>query len=136
MVDARGAQGQLRGTGMTGTVECRYYGRDFTAREMALLRAPIAGPTRLTRHALSKEFCRRIDWVKPDGGLKDMMARVTMLAMHRDGLITLPPPRWGRGRPKPIVFGPDTEAPLFPALTTLDEVRPLDLRIFTPRSGS
>ena len=56
------------------------------------------------------------------------MARVTMLAMHRDGLITLPPPRWERGRPKPIVFGPDTEPPLFPAPTTLDEVRPLDLR--------
>ena len=85
MIDERGAQGQLRGTGMTGTVECRYYGRDFTAREMALLRALNAGPTRLTRHALSKEFCRRIDWVKPDGGLKDMTARVTMLAMHRDG---------------------------------------------------
>ena len=27
---------------MTGTVECRYYGRDFTAEEMALLRALIA----------------------------------------------------------------------------------------------
>ena len=23
---------------MTGTIECRYYGRDFTADEMALLR--------------------------------------------------------------------------------------------------
>ena len=33
-----------------------------------------------------------------------------------------------RYRPKPIVFGPDTEPPLFPAPTTLDEVRPLDFR--------
>ena len=39
---------------MTGTVECRYYGRDFTAGEMALLRALIAGPAPLNRHALSK----------------------------------------------------------------------------------
>ena len=38
-------------------------------------------------------FCRRIAWRKPDGGLKDMMARVTLLAMHRDRLIELPPPR-------------------------------------------
>ena len=113
---------------MSGAIECRYYGRDFTAEEMALLRALIDGPERLTRHALSKEFCRRIDWRKPDGGLKDMMARVTMLAMHRDGVIALPPPRWRQGRPKPIVCGPDTEPPLFPAPTTLDEVRPLDLR--------
>ena len=46
-------------------------------------------PPALNRHALSKEFCRRIGWYKPDGGLKDMMARVTMLAMHR-GLLNNP----------------------------------------------
>ena len=51
------------------------------------------------------------------------MARVTMLAMHRDGLIVLPPRQY---RPKPIVLGHDTEPPLFPAPTTLDDVRPLD----------
>ena len=106
---------------MTGAVECRYYGRDFTAEEMALLCALIAGPTSLSCRALSIKFCRRIGWLKPDGGLKDMMARVTMLAMHRDGLIELPPPRWQRARPKPIVFGPDTEPPLFPVPTTLAE---------------
>ena len=122
---------------MTGAVECRYYGRDFSAEEMALLRALIAGPAQLTRRALSIEFCRRIGWLKPDGGLKDMMARVTMLAMHRDGLIELPPPRWQRGRPKPIVFRPDTEPPLCAAPTTLDEVRPLDFRavVHSTREG-
>ena len=110
-------------------IECRYYGRDFTTEEMALLRALIAGPPALNRHALSKEFCRRIGWFKPDGGLKDMMARVTMLAMHKDGLITLPPPMRPRHPARPIVFGPDTEAPLIPAPTTLDEVRPLGMRV-------
>ena len=113
---------------MTGAVEFRYYGRGFTAEEMALLRTLIAGPPPLNRHMLSKEFCRRIGWFKPDGGLKDMMARVAMLAMHRDGLIALPAPKWRQNRPRPIVFGPETEPPLFPAPTTLDEVRPLDLR--------
>ena len=113
---------------MTGQVECRYYGRDFTAQEMALLRALIAVDPQPTRAALSREFCRRIGWFKPGGGLKDMMARVTMLAMHKDGLVTLPPPNGRQYRPKPIVFGPDTEAPLFPAPSTLDDVRPLDLR--------
>ena len=29
---------------------------------------------------------------------------------------------------EPVVFGPDTEPPLLPAPTTLDEVRPIDLR--------
>ena len=123
---------------MTGAVECRYYGRDFTAEEMTLLRALIAGPAQLSRRALSIEFCRRIGWLKPDGGLKDMMARVTMLAMHRDGLIELPPPRWQRGRAKPIVFGPDTEPPSLPAPTSLDEVRPLQMRtvVHSTREGT
>ena len=92
---------------MTGAVECRYYGRDFTAEEMALLRALIACPTSLSRRALSIEFCRRIDGSSPTAASRDMMARVTMLA--RDGLIELPPPRWHL---KPIVFGP---APCLPA---------------------
>ena len=56
------------------------------------------------------------------------MARVTMLAMHSDGLIVLPPLKWRQKRAGPIVFGQDTEPPLFPPPTTLDEVRPLELR--------
>ena len=113
---------------MTGEVECRYHGRDFTASEMTLLRALISGPPALSRHALSREFCRRIGWYKTDGGLKDMMARVTMLAMHRDGRIELPPPRQPRAPRRPIAFGPDTEPPLLPPPTTLEQVRPISLR--------
>ena len=95
---------------------------------MALLRALIAADPPPNRHALSREFCRRIGWFKPDGGLKDMMARVTMLAMHKDGLIVLPPPKWPRPPRRPMEFGPDTEPPAEPAPTSLDAVRPLDLR--------
>ena len=128
VVDERGPQARPRGAGMTSNVECRYCGRDFTAQEMTLLRALIAGPPPLNRLALSKGFCRRIGRFEPDGGLKDMMAKVAMHAMHRDGLITLPAPTRRQNRPGPIVFGPHTEPPLFPVPTTLDEVRPLDFR--------
>ena len=113
---------------MTATIECRYYGRNFTTEEMALLRALIATSPPPNRHALSRQFCRRIGWFKPNGGLKDMMARVTMLAMHNDGLIVLPPPKWPRPPRRPMVFGPDTEPPLFPPPTTLDEIRPLTVQ--------
>ena len=37
-----------------------------------------------------------------------------MLAMHRDSAIALPPPKGRQGRPKPIVFGPDTEPAAVP----------------------
>ena len=52
---------------------------------MALLRALIAVDPPPNRHALSREFCRRIGWLKPDGGLKDMMARVAMLPCTTTG---------------------------------------------------
>ena len=32
-----------------------------------------------------------------------MMARVTMRAMHKDGLIELPPPKWGRNPAVPVL---------------------------------
>ena len=115
--------------GVSDGIACRYYGRDFTTHEMALLRALIAREP--TRAAIARAFCRETGWRKPDGGLKDMMAKVTMLAMHRDGLITLPPPRQPPVRRKPIVFGPDTEPPLFAPPATLDEARPLAVSIVT-----
>ena len=126
MDDERTETTRLHQGALSGAVECRYYGRDFTVAEMALLRTLIAADPPPTRAALSREFCRRTGWLKPDGGLKDMMAKVAMLAMHRDARIVLPAPTGKQGRPKPMTFGPETEPPLFPPPTRLDEVRPLD----------
>ena len=137
LVDEPSASAHPDGAGMSGEIECRYYGRDFTAEQMTLLRAIIAGPLMLNRYNLSKEFCRRIGWYKPDGGLKDMMARVTMLAMHKDGLIDLPAPQRRQNRAGPITFGPDTDAPLDPSPRSLPEARPIRLRTVlgaTPQS--
>ena len=112
---------------MSAAPTCRYAGRDFTEDEIALIRDLIAGDPKLTRAHLSRAFCRRVGWVKPDGGLRDMMARCALLAMHRDGLIVLPPPRHPRRAPGPVVFGPETEPPPSPPPATLEAVRPLSL---------
>ncbi len=56
-----------------------------------------------------------------------MTARVTMLAMHRDGIINLPAPTRASPRAKPIVFGAETEPPSVTPPTTLDDVRPLQI---------
>ena len=42
---------------------------------MALLGALITGPPAINRHSLSREFCWRIGWPKPDSGLKDIDER-------------------------------------------------------------
>ncbi len=128
VVDERGEKAGLRGAAVSDEVECRYHGRDFTVAEMRLLRELTV--TEPTRTAIARAFCRRTGWLKPDGGLKSMMAKVVMLKMHRDGIIELPPPSRVPPVPKPITFGPDTEPPpLLPVPKALDEVRPLEFRI-------
>ena len=109
---------------MGAKLVCRYNGRDFTTADMALLHTLLAIKPPLSRHALSREWCQRIGWLTPGGGLKDMSARLAMLAMQRDGLLTLPPPRRPQSRPKPIVFGPETDPPEQPITASLDVVRP------------
>ena len=107
-------------------VVCRYHGHDFTAREMRLLHSLIIGPPARHRAELSRVFCQRIGWLRPDGGLKDMAARVAMLAMHRDGWIVLPPPR-GKRHPPRHANPQLSQPPLLPPPATLEEAQPLNL---------
>ncbi len=78
----------------------RYCGRDFRAEEIERIRHLIAEDPARTRAELSRLTCRELQWLKADGGLKDMSARVAMLRMQADGLIDLPPPRGKRPDPR------------------------------------
>jgi hypothetical protein len=66
-----------------------------------MIRRLIASNPELTRNALSGIVCDQLRWLRPDGRMKDMSCRVAMLEMHRDGLISLPPPRVPTGGRKP-----------------------------------
>jgi hypothetical protein len=58
-------------------VPVRYVGREFTGMDMELIRGLIAEG--LNRSHLSRMFCEKTDWRKPDGGLKEMNCRVALL---------------------------------------------------------
>jgi hypothetical protein len=75
----------------------RYCGRLFTAGEIERIRRLLADEPELNRLQLSRRVSDALHWRRPDGRLKDMSCRVAMLRMHRDGLITLPPPQKGNG---------------------------------------
>ncbi len=70
----------------------RYVGREFTEVEMEIVRTLCLDPAYPTRASISRALCRSLGWTKPDGGLKDMSARVALAKMAADGLITLPAP--------------------------------------------
>jgi len=71
-------------------VSMRYCGREFSQAEMEIIRGLVHDFPGKSRFFLSKEVCKKLDWRKPDVGLKDMSCRVAMLKMHRTKLIDLP----------------------------------------------
>ena len=114
----------------------RYCARVFSDAELALIRTLIAEhDPALNRAALSRVVCERLEWRKPDGGLKDMSARVALLRMHREGVIALPPARKRPGPRKPIALSPETDPPLlFEPPTSLEAVRPLCIEPIASRA--
>lgn len=71
----------------------RYHGRDFTAEEIEIIRRLCADDAHPTRAAIARAVCDALDWRRLDGRRKDMAARVVLLRMAHDELITLPPAR-------------------------------------------
>lgn len=90
-------------------LSARYCGREFTLEELHEIQAIIASPAGVTRSAISRLVCERLNWRKPDGGLKDMSCRVALLRMQADGLIALPAPARGVPPRRPIVFTEDSD---------------------------
>jgi Domain of unknown function (DUF4338) len=77
----------------------RYCGRNFTEEELAWLRRTITDRPEASRKDLSVLFCQTANWLKPDGGLKDMSCRLALLKMERDGHLALPPPKTKHTKP-------------------------------------
>ncbi|HZD09862.1 MAG TPA: DUF4338 domain-containing protein [Candidatus Binatia bacterium] len=104
-----------------------YRGRPITDADVALIRQLIADHPTLSRSALSHKLCEAWNWVQPNGQPRDMICRGLMLALHRNGLIELPPPRQINRNPlaqrrAPRLVDID-QTPLHGTLRSLDPLR-------------
>lgn len=113
----------------------RYCGREFTLLELELIRASIKNNPQFNRMRLSKEVCRMLQWLKPDGKLKDMSCRVAMLRMHEDGLILLPPPTRIKRPIKKIKFTLATGLQS-PVLSPVDQLPKLRFHMVTKTNSA
>jgi hypothetical protein len=113
----------------------RYCGREFTAEEMARIGELVA--TLPTRRAIADALCDALCWRRPDGRRKDMSARVALLRMERDGLITLPPPRNanGNGAIPRHQKTPQLQLPLV-APSSLDALGEIELVVVSTKAAS
>jgi len=111
-------------------VKLRYRGRLITDAEVAAIRALMAEHPEASRKALSRLVCMRLEWVQPNGALRDMVARGLLLALERAGILELPPVR--RRRASPAYFR-RTPAPVSIDATAIEEpleaIRPLEFRL-------
>lgn len=91
-----------------GVVVC---GRRFGPTDVEEIRAIIATRPAPNRRQIATQTCEKLNWVRPDGRLKEMSCRVALLRLEKLGLIELPPPltRNGNGR----VYRVDRSGSLF-----------------------
>jgi hypothetical protein len=107
----------------------RYCGRNFTLQDLEDIRAIIAVPEKPPRSAIAEAVCRRLHWLKPDGGLKVMSCSVALQRMHADGWIDLPPPRHRGPTPHKAPLLTAASAPQPPLEGTRGDLGPLELRL-------
>jgi len=69
--------------------------------------------------------CRNLQWLKANGGLKDMSCRVAMLRMQDDGLLQLPAPR--KQRPQNRIEFTAQTAPQTAIVQSAGQLAPLQL---------
>lgn len=95
--------------------------------EVSFIRDLIATHPEASRRALSLELCAAWDWVQANGHPRDMVCRGLLLALHRAGHITLPPPRRKlQGPPPRPRTPPPAPEPGPPLEGALGEVGPIE----------
>jgi len=106
----------------------RYRGREVSSDDVEIVRRLIADTPDLSRRALSMKVCAAWNWTQPNGAPCDALCRSLLLALHRDGHVELPPPRWRhkqppvRRRPPPRI-----DLPEIALVAPLSEIGPLQI---------
>ena len=115
----------------------RFCGRDFGTEEIETIRRLIADNPKANRSRLSRIVCQELNWLKPDGLLKDMSCRVAMIRMQDNGLIELPLPTQTNGNGKPYRRRtPEADPELFTIQHAAGKLQGLELELVVERKAS
>jgi len=108
----------------------RCHGRTFEVGELALVRDLVTSGRGLSRRALARTVCERLDWRRANGTAKLEQARALLEALEARGHLELPALRPGRprGARTKVPHTPDAE-PAAPITARLRDLAPLSLRL-------
>jgi hypothetical protein len=69
----------------------KYRGRNVTQNDISFIKRLISKDPNIGRCDLSRQVCRKWNWLQSNGVLKDMVCRGLLLQLEREGHIILPP---------------------------------------------
>lgn len=113
----------------------KQYGRsDFSAELVERIAGIIARHPGMKRTPLSRQVCEELDWRSADGRLCEMSCRVTLLRLHADGLIELPPSQVRQPRRRATFLPSAQTDPQAAIEVPVHELPPLSMRIVQGRA--
>jgi len=113
----------------------QYGRRDFSSELVQRIADIIERNPGLKRTPLSRRVCEALDWRSADGRLCEMACRVTMMRLHADGLIELPPSQIRQPR-RAARFEATAATDAQPSISTaVHALAPLQMRIVQGRAA-
>lgn len=105
-------------------------GRIFTLTDVEIIRNVINCPSFTNRAAIAREVCKRLNWYRPNGQLKDAACRYVLLKLHQNNMIKLPHPRRNPFVKTNIIFTTQTNSRP-PITDNAGKLKPLRFQLVT-----
>jgi hypothetical protein len=121
---------------MNAICEVTFCGRTFTAQEVELMRVVARDYAGLGVTEIARTVCELLEWMRPNGGLKNHECRQLLERLAAEGVLTLPALRnlGGRGSRRANLSQPHSEPE--PVECAARECEPLELVLVEGEGGS
>jgi len=108
-----------------------FCGQAITATQLHLIQEVTARYPGLTRTELAATVCELLDWLRPNGKLKCVEARLYLEKLEQQQHITLPPQRKKRSKRTAVAIAPVDQASQQPIRSVLCSLYPITLQRVT-----
>jgi len=118
----------------TAKYQQSFCGREFTAKEISLIKEVVETCTGISRTELSHTVCELLNWKRAGGGLKGPECRELLVRLGRQGILTLPAKQSLGMIKSQKTIAPAGDGQVHSTLTgSVEEFAPLDVQMVGSR---
>ncbi|MBW1993720.1 MAG: DUF4338 domain-containing protein [Deltaproteobacteria bacterium] len=112
-----------------------YFGREFTAEEVSLIKDVVETCTGVSRTELAHTVCELLEWKRPNGRLKGRECLEMLERMEGEGILTLPPRKSPGMRKSQKSIAPPGDGGVYNSTLrgSVEEFTPLDVQLVETR---